>query len=80
MTNDVYLILGNIEEDRTDRNTADGEPLDRRSARRRLGRMICADSDVFHHKDAVTMAQSIAEAQLSASGDAAIQVGSYEIE
>ena len=60
---DVYLILGKLSEDFSDHNTADGCPATKAAARTRLGRMICADSDNFNHRDAVAMARAIAERQ-----------------
>jgi probable H4MPT-linked C1 transfer pathway protein len=42
-TLDVYLVLGALDEDATDRDTADGRPATRAAARARLARMLCAD-------------------------------------
>ncbi len=63
-THDVHLLLGHIAEDAADTNTADGRPATKRFARQRMARMICADQESFHHRDAVVMAQSIAAAQV----------------
>src|SRR5207253_4244272 len=42
-TLDVYLVLGRIPEDPSDRDTADGRPATRAGAEARVARMICAD-------------------------------------
>ncbi len=60
---DVYRLLGDLPEVPTDTETADGRPATKRYARARLARMVCADSTEFNHRDAVTLAQSIADAQ-----------------
>jgi len=57
---DVFLVLDQMEESESDRNTADGRPATKAAARVRLGRMICADAEQFHHRDAVEMANSLA--------------------
>jgi probable H4MPT-linked C1 transfer pathway protein len=62
-TRDVYIILGELREDTATRLTADGRPGTKPAARARLGRMICADSEAFHHRDAVMLAQAVADAQ-----------------
>lgn len=61
---DVYLVLGDVSEDDTDSQTADGRPATRQAARYRLARSVCSDGDSFHEADAVTVAQSLADAQL----------------
>jgi len=63
-TRDVYLILGSLSENPGSTATADGRPATKGAARARLGRMICADQEEFNHRDAVAMAQALAEAQL----------------
>ena len=62
-TYDVYLLLKELAEDPTQSNTADGRPATKGAARRRLGRMIAADTENFNHRDAVAIAQSVFEAQ-----------------
>lgn len=62
-TRDVYLLLEKLPEDAVDLNTADGRPATRSFARNRLARMVAADSEEFNHRDAVELAQSIAESQ-----------------
>jgi probable H4MPT-linked C1 transfer pathway protein len=69
-TRDVYLILKLLPEEPTSVATADGRPATKSAARARLGRSICASDDEFNHRDAVTMAHAVADAQrdlLSAS-------------
>ncbi len=61
---DVYIVLGAIAEDPTSTDTADGRPATKRFARARLARMVCADAEEFNHRDAVVLAQSIADRQL----------------
>jgi probable H4MPT-linked C1 transfer pathway protein len=58
---DVYLLLGELPEDPTDCETADGRAATKAQARTRLGRMICAEDVEFHHKDAAVFAESVAE-------------------
>ena len=60
---DVYLILGDLPERPTNKETADGRPATKKHARARLSRMVCADADEFNHRDAVNLAQSIANHQ-----------------
>ena len=62
---DVYLILGDLPEVPTNTETADGRPATKKHARSRLSRMVCADVDEFNHRDAVNLAQSIANYQQS---------------
>ena len=42
-THDVYLLLGQVAEDPSDSDTADGRPATRAHAHARLARMLCAD-------------------------------------
>ena len=44
-TQDIYLILGAIEEDASNTSTADGRPATLANSRDRLARMVCADRD-----------------------------------
>lgn len=69
---DAYLTLGDIEEDASCTNTADGRPSTKRAARSRLARMVCADDDAFDARDAEAAARAIAAAQ-TAILDRAIQ-------
>jgi probable H4MPT-linked C1 transfer pathway protein len=60
---DVYVILGQLPEDRASHYTADGRPAIKAYARARLARSICIDTEQFNHRDAVAISQSAAEAQ-----------------
>jgi probable H4MPT-linked C1 transfer pathway protein len=62
-TRDVYLLTGHLPEDPSNRQTADSKGATKSAARVRIGRMICADEEQFHHKDALQIAQAIADAQ-----------------
>ncbi len=75
---DVYLILGNFTEEPSSNRTADGRPATKRHARARLARTICADSDTFNHRDAITLARAVADAQVDQLVDSARQVWSRE--
>ncbi len=46
-TLDVYVVLGGVEEDSSDRHTADGRPVTRANAHARLARMLCADPETY---------------------------------
>ena len=61
---DVYLTLGDLPEDSTDTNTADGRAATKEAARGRLAHAICSDSDAFDQHDAHTLAQSLASSQV----------------
>ena len=60
---DVYVISGELPEDRGSHYTADGRPATKADARARLARAICIDAGQFNHRDAIVIAQSAAEAQ-----------------
>jgi (4-(4-[2-(gamma-L-glutamylamino)ethyl]phenoxymethyl)furan-2-yl)methanamine synthase len=62
-TLDVYLTTGDLLEDPSDVDTADGRPATITCARDRLARCIGCDSDEFTQDDAVTAARGIADAQ-----------------
>ena len=64
-SSDVYLLLADLVESKTNRNTADRRPATKAAARSRMGRMICVAGDDFNHRDAVAMAQYVADAQVS---------------
>jgi len=59
---DAHLLKGNLQEDSTDTHTPDGRPATKSFARVRLGRMICADGEDFHHRDAAVIAQAVVDA------------------
>jgi uncharacterized hydantoinase/oxoprolinase family protein len=61
---DAYVILGDLPEDPAGDYTADGRPATKPYARARLARVICADTEQFNHRDAVAIAQAVAEAQV----------------
>ena len=63
-TLDAYLLLDQIPERANEPHTADGKPATKSAARTRLGRMIAADSEEFNHRDAVAIAEAVANAQL----------------
>jgi hypothetical protein len=75
-TQDVYVVLGQINEDLGNTNTCDGRPLSKSASRVRLGRMIAADGDEFNHRDAVAVAQSVAQAQAALLATAIAKVRS----
>src|SRR5262245_9479860 len=60
---DAYVILDQINEDLGNTNTCDRRPLTKAASRLRLARMIAADGDEFNHRDAVTAAHSVSQAQ-----------------
>lgn len=60
---DVYVLLGELPEEPDNVQTADGRPMTRRHAHRRLARMICADHTQFTLDDAGNAATEIARAQ-----------------
>lgn len=62
-TLDVHLILGNIPEDATDLETANGRPATIAAAHDRLARMLCCDRDEFTLDDARAAAAWLADAQ-----------------
>jgi uncharacterized hydantoinase/oxoprolinase family protein len=74
---DVYIILGTLREDTATRLTADGRPGTKPAARARLARMICADEATFNHRDAVILAQSVADAQAGRLASAIQRVVSF---
>jgi probable H4MPT-linked C1 transfer pathway protein len=73
---DVYLLLGQLPEDAANTATADGRPATKGAARQRLARMIAADGDEFNHRDAVAMAECVADAQVARLAAAIGQVQS----
>lgn len=63
-TLDVYLWLGDIPEDPTDRDTADGRPATKAAARDRLCRLICADRDEVTDEDLTNVCLFLKDVQL----------------
>jgi (4-(4-[2-(gamma-L-glutamylamino)ethyl]phenoxymethyl)furan-2-yl)methanamine synthase len=64
-THDVALLLGDVSEDPTDCDTADGRPATRLAAHARLARMVCADTDTLSLDDTAALARTIREIQLT---------------
>jgi len=62
-TLDVYLLLGLINPDATDVNTANGRPATVEAAHDRMARMLCGDRSEFSLEEARTAARSLAEEQ-----------------
>lgn len=60
---DVWLLLGGLPEDATDRSTADGGPATRAAARRRLARMLLAEPEDVTEEEAVALSRRCAAAQ-----------------
>jgi probable H4MPT-linked C1 transfer pathway protein len=58
-TLDVYLLLGWVAEDATDRNTADGRPATKAAAEARLARMLGADLETSTAKKREKLAQRV---------------------
>ncbi len=69
-TFDAYLLLGDLPEDSSGSETADGRPADRKHARDRLARMVCTDRTDFSLKDAKVAARALRDAQESVLGEA----------
>jgi len=62
-TRDVYVLLDELPEGGEPELTADGRPNQKAWARARLARMLCADAEEFNHRDAVSVAKAVADAQ-----------------
>ncbi|OAI47861.1 hypothetical protein AYO44_08760 [Planctomycetaceae bacterium SCGC AG-212-F19] len=62
-THDVYLVLGKVPDDASDRDTADGRPATRPLAHARLARMICADLETSTEADRRALALRICNRQ-----------------
>lgn len=60
-TLDVYLCLGDIPEDASDCNTANGRPATLTAAHDRLARMLCCDRNEFTRDDAELVARFLAD-------------------
>jgi probable H4MPT-linked C1 transfer pathway protein len=59
-TLDVFLVLKNILEDKTDLETADGRPATRAAAHARLARMLCADAETCTPDETRDLAKRVA--------------------
>lgn len=73
-TRDACILLDLLREDPTDLNTADGGPATKAAARTRMSRMICAEAEQFHHRDAVIMAREVLDALIARVADGLRQV------
>jgi probable H4MPT-linked C1 transfer pathway protein len=62
-TQDVYLVLGKLPEDATDRDTADGRPATVPLAHARLARMVCADLETSTEADRRELALRVCNRQ-----------------
>ncbi len=62
-THDVYLVLGETQEEPINFHTADGRPATIEAARARLGRMLCCDGEEFSREDAEIVARYLADTQ-----------------
>lgn len=69
-THDVYLLLGQLPEELRCTSTADGRPATKACARARLGRIICADATEVNHRDAVRLAEAVAQQQRESIAEA----------
>jgi len=63
-TLDTALLRGDIPENETDLNTANGKPATIQYATDRLARMLCSDTDDVSKEDLLTFADTIYERQL----------------
>lgn len=62
-TYDLYLLSGDLPEDESDCETANGKPATKAAAHDRLVRMLCADRDEVSFEDAVQIARFLADVQ-----------------
>ncbi len=74
-TADVWLLLGKLDENVDDRQTADGRPLTISFAIDRLARCVCADRSQFTRDDAVHASEQVAVAQTERLSKAIRQQG-----
>jgi uncharacterized hydantoinase/oxoprolinase family protein len=73
-TADAYVILDDMPEQPETGWTADGRPLTKEFARARLARMLCADSNLFTHEDALGAASSARDAQVAQLQSAVVRI------
>src|SRR5262249_52804638 len=69
-TLDCYLVLGHVDEEPDDRDTADGRPATREAAHARLARMLCADLETCTEEDRRLVAEMAVSRQLDLLGQA----------
>jgi probable H4MPT-linked C1 transfer pathway protein len=63
-TGDAYLMLGQLPEDPSDCETADGRPATRACAEARVARMICADLETSSYDERRKLAELVAVKQI----------------
>jgi probable H4MPT-linked C1 transfer pathway protein len=73
-TRDVYIWRGDLEPDADDRNTADGRPADRESARYRLARVVGEDGSTLADQDITAIAEHVFRRQSQALARAICKV------
>lgn len=73
-TRDIYLTLGDVGEDPSDTETADGRPASRPNARDRLARMVGADRESFTEEEALDLSKSLDKALLERLAEAGLRV------
>jgi probable H4MPT-linked C1 transfer pathway protein len=74
ISGDVHLILGHIQPADYDCPTPDGRPASLETARARLARLVCADTDMLAQETIDRMAEFIYQKQLAQIGRAVSQV------
>lgn len=73
-TLDVYLLRGDLPEDPSDCDTANGKPATQDAAHNRLARMLCCDRHEFTREDADAAAAFLADVQQQQLARALAQV------
>lgn len=73
-TQDVYLLTGDLPEDPSDANTANGKPATRAAAHDRLARQLCCDRTEIDLEEAVELARAYRETQIGQIAAAVEQV------
>jgi probable H4MPT-linked C1 transfer pathway protein len=61
---DVYLLLGDLREDLSNTNTADGKPFTCDAAHARMARMICGDRELVTRDEVISFATQVRENQI----------------
>lgn len=67
--NDAFIVLGFVDEDRDNCDTADGRPADQLAAHRRLAKMMCLDEDEVSAAEIYDFAEQILEKQVQTLTD-----------
>ena len=73
-TADIYLLLGNIDEDMYTCETADGAGRSKTDVMRRIARLVCADLSEIKGKDIYQIAVQVKEKQVSILTQALFEV------